>query len=92
MIKRLIQFKSVDEVLAEKALLENHYWYLCGPLVLFALFSSLVPDEEKQKMARKLLSLQKPTAIKFCKPKFPEKVGMDTVLSDLVTAESWRVF
>ena len=68
------------------------YWYLCGPLVLFALFSSLVPDEEKQKMARKLLSLQKPTAIKFCKPKFPEKVGVDTVLSDLVTAESWRVF
>ena len=62
------------------------------PLVLFALFSSLVPDEEKQKMARKLLSLQKPTAIKFCKPKFPEKVGVDTVLSDLVTAESWRVF
>ena len=52
----------------------------------------MVPDEEKQKMARKLLSLQKPTAMKFCKPKFSEKVGVDTVLSDLVTAESWRVF
>ena len=73
--------------------MENHYWYLCGPVVLFALFSSLVSDEKKQKIARKLiLSLEKPTVIKFGKPKFPEKVGMDTVVSDLVTAESWRVF
>ena len=32
-IKRLNKFKSVDEVLATKALetMENHYWYLCGP-------------------------------------------------------------
>ena len=93
MIKRLIQFKSVDEVLAETALktMENHYWYLCGPVLLFALFSSLVSDEEKQNIAQKLLSLEKPTAIKFGKPEFPE-VGSDTVLSDLVTAESWRFF
>ena len=88
MIKRLIQFKSVDEVLAETALktMENHYWYLCGPVLLFALFSSLVSDEEKQNIAQKLLSLEKPTAIKFGKPEFPEEVGLDTVLSDLVTA------
>ena len=94
MIKRLIQFKSVDEVLAETALktMENHYWYLCGPVLLFALFSSLVSDEEKQNIAQKLLSLEKPTAIKFGKPEFPEEVGSDTVLSDLVTAESWRFF
>ena len=68
--------------LAETALktMENHYWYLCGPVLLFALFSSLVSDEEKQNIAQKLLSLEKPTAIKFGKPKFPEKVGLDTVL------------
>ena len=70
----------------------NHYWYLCGPVVLFALFSNLVSDEEKHKMAMKLLSFDKPTAIKFGKPQFPEKIGLDTVLSDLVTAESWRFF
>ena len=70
----------------------NHYWYLCGPVVLFALFSNLVSDEEKYNMAQKLLSFDKPTGIKFGKPQFPEEVGVDTVLSDLVTAESWRFF
>ena len=43
-------------------------------------------------MTQKLLSFDKPTAIKFGKPEFPEEVGSDTVLSDLVTAESWRFF
>ena len=60
-------------------------------MVLFALFTSLVSEEEKQIMVQKLLSLKKPTSIKFGTPKFPEKVGVDT-LSDLVTAESWWLF
>ena len=71
--------------------MENHYWHLCGSMVLFALFTSLVSEEEKQNMVQKLLSLKKPTSIKFGTPKFPEKVGVDT-LSDLVTAESWWLF
>ena len=71
--------------------MENHYWHLCGSMVLFALFTSLVSEEEKQKMVQKLLSLEKPMSIKFGTPKFPEKVGVDT-LSDLVTAESWWLF
>ena len=76
------QFNSVDEVLAETALeaKENHYWHLCGSMVLFALFTSLV-SEEKQNMVQKLLSLKKPTFIKFGTPKFPEKVGVDTLWS-----------
>ena len=47
-IKRLHQFKTVDEFLAETALqtLGNYYWHLCGPVVLFALFSRLVSNEE----------------------------------------------
>ena len=77
------QFNSVDEVLAETALeaMENHYWHLCGSMVLFALFTSLVSEEEKQNMVQKLLSLKKPTSIKFGTPKFPEKVGVDTLWS-----------
>ena len=71
--------------------MENHYWHLCGSMVLFALFTSLVSEEEKQNMVQKLLSLEKPMSIKFGTPKFPEKVGVDT-LSDLVTAESWWLF
>ena len=61
-IKRLILFKTVDEVLAETALetMGNHYWYLCGPVVLFALFSRLVSNEEKHNMAQKLLNFQTP--------------------------------
>ena len=65
--------------------MENHYCYLCG---LSALFSCLVSDEEKQNTAQKLLSLEKPTSIKFGKPTFTKKVGLDTVLSNLVTMES----
>ena len=61
-------------------------------MVLFALFSRLVSHEEKHNMTQKLLSFDKPTGIKFGKPEFPEEVGSDTVLSDLVTAESWRFF
>ena len=61
-------------------------------MVLFALFSRLITHEEKHNMTQKLLSFDKPTAIKFGKPEFPEEVGSDTVLSDLVTAESWRFF
>ena len=61
-------------------------------MVLFALFTSLVSEEEKQNMVQKLLSLEKPMSIKFGTPKFPEKVGVDTVLSDLVTAESCWLF
>ena len=72
---------SVDEVLAETALeaMENHYWHLCASMVLFALFTSLVSEEEKQNMVQKLLSLEKPMSIKFGTPKFPEKVGVDTL-------------
>ena len=61
------------------ASVENHYWHLCGSMVLFALFTSLVSEEEKQNMVQKLLSLEKPMSIKFGTPKFPEKVGVDTL-------------
>ena len=79
-IKRLHQFKTVDEFLAETALqtLGNYYWHLCGPVVLFALFSRLVSNEEKHNMAQKLLNFETPTSIKF---------GMLTFLE-----KSWRFF
>ena len=59
-------------------------------MVLFALFTSLVSEEEKQNMVQKLLSLEKPMSIKFGTPKFPEKVGVDTLC--FVTAESCWLF
>ena len=59
--------------------MENHYWQLCASMVLFVLFTSLVSEEEKQKMVQKLLSLEKPTSIKLGTPKFLEKVGVDTL-------------
>ena len=60
-IKRLHQFKTVDEFLAETALqtLGNYYWHLCGPVVLFALFSRLVSnEEEKHNIAHNLLNFE----------------------------------
>ena len=38
----------------------NYYWHLCGPVVLFALFSRLVSNEEKHNMAQKLLNFETP--------------------------------
>ena len=74
-IKRLHQFKTVDEFLAETALqtLGNYYWHLCGPVVLFALFSRLVSNEKKHNMAQKLLNFETPTSIKFGMLTFLEK-------------------
>ena len=71
-IKRLHQFKTVDEFLAETALqtLGNYYWHLSGPVVLFALFSRLVSNEEEK---QKLLNFETPTSIKFGKLTFLEK-------------------
>ena len=67
-------------------------WPLLVPLRLFALFSNLFSDKEKLNLAQKLFSLEKPKFIKFGKPTFIEKVGVDTALYDLVTMESWWVF
>ena len=41
----------------------NHYWYLCGLVVLFALFSRLVSNEEKHNMAQKLLNFETSTSM-----------------------------
>ena len=74
-IKRLHQFKTVDEFLAKTALqtLGNYYWHLYGPVVLFAIISRLVSNEEKHNMAQKLLNFETPTSIKFGKLTFLEK-------------------
>ena len=57
-IKRLHQFKTVDETALQ--ILGNYYWHLCGPVVLFALFSRLVSNEEKHNMAQKHLNFETP--------------------------------
>ena len=57
-IKRLHQLKTVDETALQT--LGNYYWHLCGPVVLFALFSRLVSNEEKHNMAQKLLNFETP--------------------------------
>ena len=56
--KNLIQYKQVDEVLADSALktLSRHFWYLVPNTVVYSLFSDLVTEDEKSGIAAKLLT------------------------------------
>ena len=91
--KNLHLFKATDEDLADKALaiLSRHLWYLTPTLVMFSLFSDKLNEDEKSRMAAKLLSLPRNADTRFGKPEFPQ-LTVDTELSDLVTTDSWIFF
>lgn len=60
MMKSLISYKKIDEVIANAALskLLNHLWYLNPEQVTFAFFDETLDNEVKRNMASKLLSLE----------------------------------
>ena len=59
--KATIQYREVDEELADCALdtLSRHKWYLTGEVVPFSLFSDNVTEDEKSRIAARLLSTHK---------------------------------
>ena len=93
MYKKLFAFRSTDPKLAEEALvvLRRHGWYSTPEVVMFSLFSAKVSEDEKARIACKLLKLSKPESYKLQKPKFPT-VDEKTKLVDLVTPESYKFF
>ena len=102
LVNNLIQYRNVDEECANAALdaFSRHLWYLAEELVVLGLFCRSVKDETKEKIAKKLVSLDhkvcsKRTGSDYGKPilpKIPEK-SLDTLdLSLFVGEDSWSIF
>ena len=91
--KALLKYLEVDRELAESALatLNRHLWYLAPQTVLFALFSDKVSEDQKSRMACRLLTLDRKESPILGVPKFPV-LSADTELCDLITEESWDFF
>ena len=65
--KKLKKFQQVDKELADEALatLSRHLWYLVPNNVLFSLASNKLEDDDKSRIAARLMFLSKPNKIKF---------------------------
>ena len=92
---QLFAMRAWDTQLADEALvvLRRHCWYLTPEVVMFSLFSSKVTNDEKSRIASRLLTFDSsvPKSEKLEKPKFPE-INENTKLVDLVTPQSYRFF
>ena len=88
-----LQLREVDRELAESALdtFNRHLWYLAPQTVLFALFSNRVSEDQKSRMASRLLTLDRKESPTLGVPKFPV-LTVETELCDLITEESWDFF
>ena len=91
--KSTLQYREVDPELADLALdtLNRHKWYLTAQVIPFALFSDNVTEDEKSRMAARLLTLRREETVSLGLPDFPE-VTQETELWDLVTPKTWQFF
>lgn len=98
----LVKYAQVNPGISASALkaLNRHLWYLCSEMIPVALFSDIVPKDELQYLAEKLLMIQPGDDVTiprnrfgtgFGKPKFPT-ISSTTRLGDLVTEDSWFIF
>ena len=70
--KKLLKYKELDAEVAEIAIskLSLHLWYLTEEVVVFALFSNKLDNDDKARMAAKLLIYAlTPGQLKVGKPK-----------------------
>ena len=93
LFKKLSKFSQVDKELADEGLatLSRHLWYLAPNTVLLSLASEKLGDDDKSRIATRLLSLPKPKKSHMGLPTFP-KLTEKTELWDLVTSDSWELF
>lgn len=92
--KKLKKFSKVDKELADEALatLSRHLWFLAPTTVLFSLASEKLEEDDKSRIAVRLLTLPKSKEIRKGLPTFPQQLSDKTELWDLVTSESWELF
>ena len=93
LFQSLLQHREVDRELEDCTLdtLSRHRWYLAEHVIPFALFSNNVTEEEKRKMAEKLLTLERDSVPSLGLPEFPE-VTESSELCDFVTSKTWQFF
>jgi hypothetical protein len=93
LFKKLCKFRAIDSELSDTALnvLRRHLWYLTEDTVVFAFFSSRLSDDEKSRIAARLLTFPVPDDIPTGKPEFPDILER-TQLVDLVGPNSWFLF
>ena len=89
----LKKFKKIDLEEADAILskMMNHKWYITQEAVVFALFSTLIDSNQKQNLAAKIVSTDKPQSFRQGKPVFPDVTSTITLV-DLVDPESYLLF
>ena len=98
--KRLLEYADVNAGISASAIkaLKRHFWYLTEEMIPLSLFSEIVPAQERQALARRLLELKPDQAVitpcnrygtGFGKPRFPENVTQTTTLADLAGVDFW---
>ncbi|XP_063615921.1 uncharacterized protein LOC134789152, partial [Penaeus indicus] len=103
LFKRMILYAAVNPHISQSSLtaFKRHMWYLTPEMVPLALFSDSVPNNERQGLAERLLTLKPDDTDSlprnrfgtgFGKPKFPEDINENTTLADIVTEDSWYIF
>ena len=102
----MLEYEGIDPAVARSAMwaFDRHLWYLTAEMVPLSLFSSAVPEEDKQALTDRLLVVRPKEGLKkqcgrygtkFGKPDFckiPESMKQSTTLADLVKPESWFTF
>ena len=96
---KLLMYEAVNPDISKSAVkaLKRHLWYLTAEMVPLALFSDIVPGDQKRLLADRLLALkpdtimlapQKRFGYAYGKPAFPD-ITQTTTLSSLVDTDSW---
>ena len=90
---QLYDFIDIDGPIATSALevLSRHGWYTAQSTVVFSLFSNKLSDDEKSRVAARILTFEPPEKVKLGKPDFKE-LEKSTKIEDLVGPGSYLFF
>ena len=91
--KQLVRFIDVDGPIATAALevLSRHGWYTAEETVTFCLCSNKLSNDQKSRVAARILSYDTPESVTLGKPTFQE-LQEKTELHDLVGPKSYALF
>ena len=94
LFKLLNKYKGIDSEVAEIAIaaMKRHLFYLTQENVVLVLFSNRLDDDQKSRIASRMLTYPKPDKFKAEKPKPPAQIDQTTSLESLVGERSWTLF
>ena len=93
LFKTLYSYMDMDGPLATESLevLSRHGWYTTQQTVIFSLFTNRVTEDEKARIAARILTFEQPDQFKLGKPVFQE-LTVNTELQDLCGPYSYMLF